>query len=95
MNDLLPIDFERTKINSSYMRSLITNSFHTFVEKNIYINQMRSPLIRERIYKGRCEIKKIRTTLPEARYWKMYVNDKCELMVKKAEGQRYMVHMKF
>ena len=35
--DFIPIYFEWTEINTSWMRSLISNSFNTFVEKNVWV----------------------------------------------------------
>lgn len=66
----------------------------SFTERNIFINQMRSPMINKRLYEGRQEIKILKQT-PESQSWRMHMNDRCQLMVKKAGDQRYSLHKQF
>ena len=53
-----------------------------FVNKNIFINQMRSPMVNERLYNGRKHIKELKAA-NDSKNWKMFMNDRCQLMHKK------------
>ena len=65
-----------------------------FVDKNIFINQMRSPLINERLYNGRKHIRLLKAD-NESKTWKMFMNDRCQLMHKKDGADKYTVLKQF
>ena len=52
----------------------------SFVNKDIFINQMRSPMISERLFNGRKHIETLKG-LTDSKQWKMYMNDRCQLMI--------------
>ena len=58
-----------------------------FKKKDIYINQMRSPLVTKRIKKALSLRKLLKDG--EGSKWKMFVNDKIELMVNRPGETKY------
>ena len=65
-----------------------------FVKRNIYISQMRSPMINTRLYNGRNLIRTLRNNA-ESKSWKMFMNDKCQLMHKKPDSDKYIMYKQF
>ena len=65
-----------------------------FADKNIFINQMHSPKVNERLYKGRQLIKTLKASAA-SKTWKLYMNDRCQLMCKKPGEERYIVYKQF
>ena len=63
-----------------------------FKRKNIFINQLRSPLVNERIMKGRNLIKVLKNG--EGRLWRMYINDNVQL-VRKPGDNKYSFYKQF
>ena len=60
--------------------------------KGVFVNQMRSPMVRDRIAKAldyRMEIRELHND------WKMFVNDKVQLMVKKPGEKLYIKYKQF
>ena len=66
----------------------------SFVKKDIYINQMRSPMVSERLYNGRMLIKTLKGE-DASKQWKMYMNDRCQLMHKKLGADKYIMYKQF
>ena len=52
---------------------------------------MRSPMINERLFKGRTLIKTLKIS-EDSKTWKMYMNDKCQLMHKKPGSPKYTMY---
>ena len=71
-----------------YVKSL------TFVNKNIFMNQMRSPMVNARLFRGRTQIRTMKET-DEYRGSKMYMNDRCQLMLKKPGTASYVKYKQF
>ena len=66
----------------------------SFVSREIFINQMHSPMVNERIYKGRQLIKTLKVS-DASKSWKMYMNDRCQLMHKKPGEEKYTLYKQF
>ena len=62
--------------------------------KDIYINQMHSPMVNERLYNGRKLIKTLKASAA-SKTWKMHMNDRCQLMHKKPGDDRYVMYKQF
>ena len=58
-----------------------------FKRKNVYINQLRSPLVSERIKRALILRKELQEG--EGKKWKMFVNDNVQLMVKRPGEDKY------
>ena len=65
-----------------------------FKKKDLFVNQMHSPKINERLCKGRNLIRTLRSQ-EESKNWKMFLNDKCQLMVKRHGTRVYSVYKQF
>ena len=61
--------------------------------KGIFVDQMRSPLIRKRISRALEERKALKQGI--GKNWQMFVNDLVKLMVKKTGDTRYNIHKSF
>ena len=76
------------KVNSNEALTQIKNL--RFMKKDLFINQMRSPMVRERVKKGLDIIKAYKSN-PGKEKFKMYVSDSLNIMVKKPGDQKYSV----
>lgn len=65
-----------------------------FKKAGVFINQMRSPLVNERLFSARKLMRQLRDS-EEGKNWKLHVNERCQLMCKKRGEQRYSVHKQF
>ena len=64
-----------------------------FRRKNVYINQLRSPIVAGQIKKALIERKALQEG--EGAKWKMFVNDNVQLMVKRPGEDRYTRYKQF
>ena len=64
-----------------------------FKRASIYINQLRSPCVSERIKKGREMIKNLKNG--EGQLWRMFINDNVQLVVKKPGDNNYNFYKQF
>ena len=64
-----------------------------FKREGIYINQLRSPLVTDRIK----EALAFRKTLKDGdgKDWKMFVNDRLDLMIKRPDDTKYTRYKSF
>ena len=65
-----------------------------FRKSGLFVNQMHSPKVDERLCKGRNLIRTLRSQ-EDSKNWKMYLNDKCQLMVKKLGTPSYINYKQF
>ena len=66
----------------------------SYVNRDIFINQMHSPMVNERLFNGRKLIKTLKESAA-SKSWKMYMNDRCQLMHKKPGEDRYVMYKQF
>ena len=62
-------------------------------ERGVYINPMRSPMVNKRIKEG-VRVKKM-LKANDGKNWKMYVNDKVQLMIRKPDDSKYTIYHQF
>ena len=79
------------KVNNNAMVDVIKSL--RFKNQNVYINQMRSPLVSARIKNGVNLRKQLKNH--EGRQWNIFVNEKVQLMVKKPGEDKYSVYKQF
>ena len=87
---------DENKIYAKFSSQQLVDHIKTLsiVNSEIFINQMHSPLVNERLYNGRKLIKTLKGTAA-SKSWKMHMNDRCQLMVKKPGEEKYVVHKQF
>ena len=61
--------------------------------RGVYINQLHSRMINERLKKGRNLRKELKQQ--EGKLWKMYLNDNVQLMIKKPGDTKYSFYKQF
>ena len=66
----------------------------SLVNRDIFINQMHSPMVNERLFKGRQLIKTLKGS-DASKSWKMYMNDRCQLMYKRPGEDKYVMYKQF
>ena len=64
------------------------------VKKDIYISQLHSPQVNERLFHGRNLMRTLRKA-DGSKSWKMFLNDRCQLMHKKPGDQKYTMYKQF
>ena len=65
-----------------------------FKKNGIFINQLRSPKINQRI-KEASKLKSELRKKEKSKNWKIFINEKVQLMVKKPNENRYCIHKQF
>ena len=80
------------KFTSQQMVDHIKTLSHA--DKNIFINQMHSPMVNQRLFDGRKLIKTLKGS-DASKHWKLYMNDRCQLMCKRPGEDKYVVYKQF
>ena len=87
---------DENKIYAKFSSQQLVDHIKTLslVNRDIFINQMHSPMVNERLFNGRKLIKTLKGAAA-SKSWKMHMNDRCQLMCKKPGEERYVMYKQF
>ena len=80
------------KFSSQQMVDHIKTLSH--VNRDLFINQMHSPMVNQSLYDSRKLIKTLRGS-HASKHWKLYMNDRCQLMCKRQGEDKYVMYKQF
>ena len=85
-----------SKIYAKFSSQQLVDHIKTLslVNRDIFINQMHSPMVNERLFKGRQLIKTLKASAA-SKSWKLYMNDRCQLMCKRPGEDKYVMYKQF